>query len=70
MKPRQFANAEEVERVICVLEKPMTINTISKLTGIEAHYIKSALRSLRFQGLVISKRVKNRVLWFRRGYHA
>lgn len=70
MNTRQFPTAEEVERIICTLEEPMTVTTISKMTGVRGDHTKFALKALRFQGLVRSKRVKNRTLWFRRGHHA
>lgn len=65
---RRYPTAEEVERIMCYLEHPMTENHLSHITGVDLPRVRFAMRILSFRGLVTCS-TKNRraTLWTRRG---
>ena len=52
MMSRRYPTAEEVERILWDLEKPMTLRAISRVSGVRYDRARYAMISLRYQGLV------------------
>lgn len=68
---RRYPTAEEVERILWDLEKPMTLRAISRVTGVRYDHVTYGMKALRFQGLVKVRRRKGKAaLWCRRCRHA
>ena len=69
MMSRRYPTAEEGERILWDLEKPMTPRTIARVSGVRYDRARYAMISLRYQGLVAhGPRKGNRgALWYRRG---
>lgn len=71
MNTRRYPTAEEVERIMWYLERPMTLRAISRETGIRYHHVAYGMRALRYQGLVrVRRRNGKAALWSRRRRHA
>lgn len=66
---RRYPTAEEVERILWDLEKPMTLRAISRVTGVRYDHVTYGMKALRFQGLVAHgpRRGNEGALWYRRG---
>lgn len=72
MNSRRYPTAEEVERIMWDLERPMTLRAISRASGVRYDRARYAMISLRYQGLV-SRKPRNGsrgALWCRRGRYA
>ena len=72
MMSRRYPTAEEVERILWDLERPMTLRAISRVSGFRYNRARYAMISLRYQGLVAHgpRRGNKGALWYRRGRYA
>lgn len=67
MMSRRYPTAEEVERILWDLERPMTIRQISRVSGVRYDHVKFAMTSLLFQKEVRCRHRKDKAaLWSRR----
>ncbi len=69
MNSRRYPTAEEVERILWDLERPMTLRMVSRLSGVRYDRARYAMAILRYRGLVAFRRRSDGkgTLWYRRG---
>lgn len=70
MNSRRYPTALEVEMIMWYLERPMTMRSISRETGIRYDRVRYGMSILRYRGLVrCRRRSDGGALWSRRRRH-